>query len=55
MCRRNPTGMAEENSDVPQDKRIEFRIGIHVGDIPRLIEKTKNCLPYDGWWILLDA
>jgi hypothetical protein len=23
--------------------------------IPRLIEKTKNCLPYDGWWILLDA
>jgi hypothetical protein len=24
-------------------------------DIPRLIEKTKNCLPYDGWWILLDA
>jgi TolB-like protein/class 3 adenylate cyclase len=26
-------GMAEQNVDVPQDKRIEFRIGIHVGDI----------------------
>src|SRR3954464_8903402 len=25
--------MAERNTDVPQDKRIEFRIGIHVGDI----------------------
>ena len=25
--------MAEQNSDVPQDQRIEFRIGIHVGDI----------------------
>jgi hypothetical protein len=24
-------------------------------DIPRLIEKTKNCLRYGGWWILLDA
>ena len=26
-------GMAEQNIDVPQDKRIEVRIGIHVGDI----------------------
>jgi adenylate cyclase len=26
-------GMAEQNTHVPQDKRIEFRIGIHVGDI----------------------
>jgi len=25
--------MAEQNTDVPQDNRIEFRIGIHVGDI----------------------
>ena len=25
--------VAEQNIDVPQDKRIEFRIGIHVGDI----------------------
>jgi TolB-like protein/class 3 adenylate cyclase/Flp pilus assembly protein TadD len=26
-------GMAEHNIDVPQVRRIEFRIGIHVGDI----------------------
>src|SRR5213592_724731 len=26
-------GMAEQNVSVPQDQRIEFRIGIHVGDI----------------------
>jgi hypothetical protein len=26
-------GMAEQNASVPQDDRIEFRIGIHVGDI----------------------
>jgi TolB-like protein/class 3 adenylate cyclase len=26
-------GTAEQNIDVPQDKRIELRIGIHVGDI----------------------
>jgi adenylate cyclase len=26
-------GMAERNADVPADKRIEFRIGINVGDI----------------------
>jgi adenylate cyclase len=26
-------GVAEQNADVPHDKRIEFRIGIHVGDI----------------------
>jgi Predicted integral membrane protein len=26
-------GMAEHNIDVPEVKRIEFRIGIHVGDI----------------------
>jgi adenylate cyclase len=25
--------MAQHNVDVPQDKRIEFRIGVHVGDI----------------------
>ena len=25
--------VAEQNADVPQNKRIEFRIGIHVGDI----------------------
>ena len=26
-------GVAEQNTDVPLDKRIEFRIGIHLGDI----------------------
>ena len=26
-------GMAEQNTDVPLNHRIEFRIGIHVGDI----------------------
>ncbi len=26
-------GMAVQNADVPHDLRIEFRIGIHVGDI----------------------
>ena len=26
-------GVAEKNTEVPQDKRIELRIGIHVGDI----------------------
>ena len=26
-------GMAERNAPIPQDKRIEFRIGIHVGDV----------------------
>jgi len=26
-------GMAEQNTAVPQDQRIEFRIGIHVGDV----------------------
>jgi class 3 adenylate cyclase len=26
-------GMAQRNSDVPQQKRIEFRIGINVGDV----------------------
>src|SRR4029078_11447133 len=25
-------GMAEQNASAPQDERIEFRIGIHVGD-----------------------
>jgi len=26
-------GMAERNAELPQDKRIEFRVGINVGDI----------------------
>jgi adenylate cyclase len=31
-------GMAEKNIDVPRGKRIELRIGIHVGDI--IIEES---------------
>ena len=27
------SSMADQNADVPQDQKIEFRIGIHVGDI----------------------
>ena len=27
------TSMADQNTHVPQDQAIEFRIGIHVGDI----------------------
>ena len=26
-------GMAERNADVPRDRRIEFRVGIHQGDV----------------------
>src|SRR5262245_63268184 len=26
-------GMVERNTGVPQDRRIEFRIGIHLGDV----------------------
>lgn len=27
------TGVAKRNDDVPDDRRIEFRIGVHLGDI----------------------
>ena len=33
MCDEIQRGRAEQNTRVPHDKRIEFRIGIHVGDI----------------------
>src|SRR5262249_55874986 len=26
-------GMAERNAEVPEDRRIEFRVGIHQGDV----------------------
>src|SRR5262249_51573970 len=26
-------GMVERNADIPPDQRIEFRVGIHMGDI----------------------
>src|ERR1700678_596845 len=27
------TGMVERNAGLPEDRRIEFRIGIHLGDV----------------------
>ena len=40
-------GMAERNADVPADKRIEFRIGINVGDIiidgGRHLRRRRQC------------
>src|SRR6478672_8727729 len=34
-CRKTlvDPAIAGQNADVPQDNRIEFRVGIHVGDI----------------------
>ena len=26
-------GMVERNADVPQEKRIEFRVGVNLGDV----------------------
>jgi hypothetical protein len=26
-------GMVERNAGVPEDRRIEFRIGVHLGDV----------------------
>src|SRR5271167_4598016 len=38
-------GMAERNSGLPPDKRIEFRIGIHLGDV---VEEADGDLMGDG-------
>jgi adenylate cyclase len=38
-------GMIERNAGVPPDRRIEFRIGIHVGDI---VEESDGDLMGDG-------
>jgi adenylate cyclase len=38
-------GMAERNAGVPVDRRIEFRIGIHLGDV---VEETDGDLMGDG-------
>ena len=38
-------GMVERNAGVPQDQRIEFRIGIHVGDV---VEEADGDLMGDG-------
>jgi adenylate cyclase len=39
------TGLKERNSDVPPEKRIEFRIGIHVGDV---VDESDGDLMGDG-------
>jgi adenylate cyclase len=39
------TGMVERNSGLPLDKRIEFRIGIHLGDV---VEESDGDLMGDG-------
>jgi adenylate cyclase len=26
-------GMLEQNADIPSDKRIDFRVGINIGDV----------------------
>ena len=39
------TGMAERNAGVAPDKRIEFRIGIHLGDV---VEEADGDLMGDG-------
>ena len=38
-------GMAERNAGVPQDRRIEFRIGVHLGDV---VEEADGDLMGDG-------
>src|SRR5207344_1015377 len=38
-------GMIERNSGVPAERRIEFRIGIHVGDV---VEESDGDLMGDG-------
>jgi adenylate cyclase len=39
------TSMAHRNAGLPQDQRIEFRIGIHLGDV---VEETDGDLMGDG-------
>jgi adenylate cyclase len=38
-------GMAERNAGLPTERRIEFRVGIHVGDV---VEETDGDLMGDG-------
>jgi adenylate cyclase len=39
------SGLAERNAGVPPDKRIEYRVGIHLGDV---VEETDGDLMGDG-------
>jgi adenylate cyclase len=34
------TGMIERNAGVPPERRIEFRMGIHLGDV---VEEADTC------------
>ena len=38
-------GMVERNAGLPAERRIEFRIGIHLGDV---VEETDGDLMGDG-------
>jgi adenylate cyclase len=39
------TSMGDRNAGLPQDQRIDFRIGVHVGDV---VEETDGDLMGDG-------
>jgi adenylate cyclase len=39
------SGMVERNAGVPEDRRIDFRIGVHVGDV---VEESDGDLMGDG-------
>ena len=39
------TGMVERNAGVPPERRIEFRVGIHLGDV---VEEADGDLMGDG-------
>jgi adenylate cyclase len=44
-------GMVERNTGLPPDRRIEFRIGIHLGDV---VEESDGDLMGDGVNIVAD-
>ena len=39
------SGMVERNAGLPPEKRIEFRVGIHLGDV---VEEADGDLMGDG-------
>jgi adenylate cyclase len=38
-------GLIQRNAGVPKDRRIEFRVGVHVGDV---VEESDGDLMGDG-------
>ena len=44
------TGMVERNAGLPEDRRIEFRIGVHLSDV---VEEADGDLMGDGVRITL--